>query len=324
MQPETSPQTLFFQSSGKLMISAEYLVLTGASALAMPVRFGQTLHVESVTSRNTRVEWETYVKGDPWLVCSFRGKDLQPDRFDRTAGRQASVRYIQDLLLASKQINPSFLSGNMAWHVRSNLDFNPEWGLGSSSSLISNIAWWAGISPYKLFYQTADGSGYDIACARSKKPILFTYTGKNKYPLIRPVDFAPSFSEHMVFLYSGKKQDSARSIRSFNPNTVPQEVITQVSALSERMAASDCLTEFMEMMRLHEKILGKCLGIRPVQQKHFSDFPGVVKSLGAWGGDFLLAVSDLDQQTIIRYFRNKGHDPVFTFEEMYIPHDQNT
>ncbi len=321
MQPETSPQTLFFQSRGKLMISGEYLVLAGASALAMPVRFGQTLHIESTTSRDTCVEWETYINEDQWLVCSFRGAGLQADESGRTAGRQASVRYIQNLLLASKQLNPSFLSENMVWRVRSTLDFNPEWGLGSSSSLISNIAWWAGVSPYKLFYRIANGSGYDIACARSKKPILYAYTGKNKYPLIRPVDFSPPFSEHMVFLYSGKKQDSARSIRSFNPTTVPQELITQVSSLSERMAASDCLMEFMEMMRLHEKILGQCLGVRPVQQNYFSDFPGVVKSLGAWGGDFLLAVSDLDQNTIIRYFRNKGHDPVFTFKEMHIPHD---
>ncbi len=323
MQPDTPPQSLFFQSSGKLMISGEYLVLAGANALAMPVSYGQTLHIESAPSKNICVEWKTIIQENQWLVFSFHGTGLHADESAMTASQETSVRFIQSILLAAKQINPSFLSEGRVWHVRSALDFKLDWGLGSSSSLISNIAWWAGVNPFDLFYQIASGSGYDIACARSKKPILYTYTGKNKYPLIKPVDFNPPFSDHMVFLYSGKKQDSARSIRDFNPAAVPDAIIAQISDLSEQMASSNHLKDFMEMMRLHENILGECLGMRPVQQKYFTDFSGVVKSLGAWGGDFLLAVADMDQKKIIRYFQDKGYDPVFTFEEMRFKNDHN-
>ena len=35
-----------FRSNGKLLVSAEYLVLDGAEALAFPTRLGQTLSVE--------------------------------------------------------------------------------------------------------------------------------------------------------------------------------------------------------------------------------------------------------------------------------------
>jgi hypothetical protein len=50
----------------------------------------------------------------------------------------------------------------------------------------------------------------------------------------------------------------------------------------------------------------------------FGDFNGGVKSLGAWGGDFILAASP-DQDTQVKdYFETKGFQPVFSLKEIAI------
>ncbi len=46
--------------------------------------------------------------------------------------------------------------------------------------------------------------------------------------------------------------------------------------------------EFEELLILHEKLISKAIGISPIQERLFSDYKGVIKSLGAWGGDFVL------------------------------------
>jgi hypothetical protein len=50
-----------------------------------------------------------------------------------------------------------------------------------------------------------------------------------------------------------------------------------------------------------------------VQQRFFSDFKGQTKSLGAWGGDFILATGD---ETTIDYFKLKGYHTVIPYTSM--------
>lgn len=42
-----------------------------------------------------------------------------------------------------------------------------------------------------------------------------------------------------------------------------------------------------------------------MQSTMFADFPGVVKSLGAWGGDFILAAANIAPTEIRSYFHKK-------------------
>ncbi len=309
---------MYFKSNGKLMITGEYLVLNGSRALAMPVRYGQSLGIASESSSNTRVSWHSYIQGKAWLHAVFHGNDLNADTALHPDSQRQSVVFIQQLLRASRKLNPSFLSEKQHWKVVSDIDFDIEWGLGSSSSLISNVAWWADINPFDLFFRVGDGSGYDIACARSQQPILYKYSGKNHYPVVQPVDFAPPFSDQLVFIYSGNKQDSAKSLKSFDRGAVTAAQTEEISELSERMASATSIDDFTDMMHRHESIVGKCLGKDPVQHTHFTGFPGAVKSLGAWGGDFLLAASKLKKEEIIQYFKEKGHGPIIPFEAMRI------
>ena len=57
--------------------------------------------------------------------------------------------------------------------VTSELTFDKDWGLGSSSTLISNLSQLARIDPYELNNRVFNGSGYDIACAKSESPLLY-------------------------------------------------------------------------------------------------------------------------------------------------------
>src|SRR5690606_10074625 len=100
-----------------------------------------------------------------------------------------SIRLFE-ILHAAKQLNSDFL--NSGCQVETRLTFPQDWGLGSSSTLINNIAKWAQIDAYKLLENTFGGSGYDIACAEYNGPITYQL-GKQR--TVKDVDFNPVFKE---------------------------------------------------------------------------------------------------------------------------------
>ena len=71
------------------------------------------------------------------------------------------------------------------------------------------------------------------------------------------------------------------------------------------------------LMQCHERIISRCIGQEPVQ-KHFPDFEGALKSLGAWGGDFILAATEWDESQVKAYFKGKGLDAVFGYKELVL------
>jgi hypothetical protein len=56
----------------------------------------------------------------------------------------------------------------------------------------------------------------------------------------------------------------------------------------------------------------------PVQQELFPDFPGQLKSLGAWGGDFIWAVSEEPAEKVRAYFQARGFGTVIGYEDMVL------
>ncbi|MFP4468970.1 MAG: GYDIA family GHMP kinase [Bacteroidales bacterium] len=358
-------------SNGKLMISGEYLVLSGAMALAMPVSYRQTLTVEKRPALRASLNWHTRIKGNPWLQTRFSLPGLesltQPEKatqgIERARGeegaqgkegahgedvaqgeegswgeegarggkglqrkhttpqqeeisREESADFVRNVLRAAMELNPDFLAGQHHWEAVSDIGFDREWGLGSSSSLISNVAWWASIDPYALFFMISKGSGYDIACARSSRPVLYQYQGPHTPPHVETTHFNPVFGDQLVFVYSGRKQSSEKSLRTFNPGIVRQEDIRNISALSQKMAVTQSLATFMEAMEQHERITAGYLHQTPLQADFFPDFPGSVKSLGAWGGDFFMAAADSPREEIVGYFHRRGFRTVIPFTEM--------
>ena len=206
------------------------------------------------------------------------------------------------------------------------LDFDPNWGLGSSSTLIANLARWANVNPYELLKMTFGGSGYDIACATVERPIYYQVKTEvpepveGPTPTVEPINFTPHFANHLFFVYQGQKQSSSKEIKAFLSKANPvdlQKDIEAVSEISRAVPKCQSLDEFAMLMQCHERIISRCIGQEPVQ-KHFPDFEGVLKSLGAWGGDFILAATKWDENQVKAYFKEKGLEVVFGYKELVL------
>jgi len=54
------------------------------------------------------------------------------------------------------------------------------------------------------------------------------------------------------------------------------------------------------------------------KSQHFSDYWGSVKSLGAWGGDVVLATSEASDAETRNYFTQKGFPTIFKLAELML------
>ena len=60
-------------------------------------------------------------------------------------------------------------------------------------------------------------------------------------------------------------------------------------------------------------IISNIIKQKSVKESFFKDFEGSIKSLGAWGGDFILVTSK-DNPT--DYFKSKGFETIIPYHEM--------
>lgn len=297
-----------FYSNGKLLLSGEYLILDGAQGLALPTILGQEMTVDSSLSKN-ELHWESLDKnGNSWFSCTFSLPSLEVICFE---GEKTVATTLKVILLKAKEKNPSFLNQSGGVEVSTKLQFDREWGLGSSSTLINNIAQWSENDPFELLFDSFGGSGYDIACARTNHAIL--YELNKGLPKFKKVDFDPSFKNEIYFVHLNKKQNSRDSIKAYKKNEIKLEDINHVSKISNQLLVSDTIEEFEHLLNKHESIISKIVGSQTVQQKLFPDFGGQVKSLGAWGGDFVLATGDESTKS---YFINRGFETIIPFTSM--------
>lgn len=301
-----------YYSNGKLLITGEYLVLHGALALAVPTIPGQEMQVEK-GSKAGLLQWKSDYKDECWFEAEFSLPGLE---ILHTDNKNTAI-YLQNLLIAAKQKNPATLEKNDSIKVTAILGFQREWGLGSSSSLINNIASWFDIDPFDLFFETQKGSGYDLACAHTNGAIWYRLDKGN--PLAAHVIFDPPFADNLAFIYSGRKQDSAASVMDFLKNKVAtQDAVDRISQIGKQITLVQEQNEFNTLLNEHENIMSEVLKLPKVKDQYFQDFPGSIKSLGAWGGDFLLASSDIGFENIKSYFADKDLNVVFSFQELIL------
>jgi hypothetical protein len=75
-----------FYSNGKLLITAEYVVLDGAIALALPTKFGQNLTVEPAHDKG--IQWTSYdADGSCWFESFISFESIQKKNFPIPAHR---------------------------------------------------------------------------------------------------------------------------------------------------------------------------------------------------------------------------------------------
>ncbi len=301
-----------FYSNGKLLITGEYLVLDGAKAFALPTKFGQNLIVEE--GNNQEIKWTSYdADGSIWFedLISF-AEISKKSTFDKTE----SIRNtLIEILHEGYLLNPAFINEFEGYQVKTELTFPRNWGLGTSSTLINNIAQWLQIDAFGLLKNSFGGSGYDIACAQNDSPILYHLI--KVIPIVENVTFDPKFIENLYFVYLDKKQNSKAAIAFYynNKNKDLAKAISENDKITQEVLNAKTLEKFALALEKHETGMSAILGIKKVKESLFPDFNGAVKSLGAWGGDFVLAISKENPND---YFKEKGFRTIIPFKEMIL------
>jgi mevalonate kinase len=297
--------TQTYHANGKLLLTGEYFILDGAVGLALPTKFGQSLSVE--VSAEKGIFWKSIDhENKVWLEVQF-SESLEII----STSNNGIAETLQNILLKS-QIS------NLKSQITTILDFPNDWGLGSSSTLISLLAQYANVDPYELLAKTFGGSGYDIACATAKSAITYQITTHDSR-LTTAINFQPSFSNHLYFVHLNQKQNSREGIQHYKNLTIDKtEYIEQISEITQKLIHANELDEFCYYLEVHENIVGNVLNLRKVKEIYFSDFPGTVKSLGAWGGDFILVASDESPEMITRYFQQKGFSTILSYKDMIL------
>ncbi|QDW19900.1 GYDIA family GHMP kinase [Flavobacterium sp. KBS0721] len=300
-----------YYSNGKLLITGEYLVLDGARAFALPTKFGQNLIVEN--GSNQKIQWESYdFDENIWYQDTISFSEI-------TNKVDAKIETVKTTLLQilneAYLLNPDFINNSEGYKISTNLTFPKKWGLGTSSTLLNNIAQWTNIDAFTLLKNSFGGSGYDIACAQNDTPIV--YRIEQNLPVVETVHFNPDFTQNIYFVYLNKKQNSKAAISAYynNKNQHLAHNIIDNNKITDTILNAKTVKEFAIAVEKHEIHMSDILEIRTIKEVAFPDFKGVVKSLGAWGGDFVMAIAKEDPKD---YFVSKGYETILTYDEMIL------
>ena len=309
-----------FYGHGKLLLSGEYFVLDGAQALAIPTSYGQSLCVEYFPSFNPLLTWKAYDnEGNVWVKSKFEFWHF--DCLDENPPPE--TLQLQRILRQARKQNSHFLRDEGSVLVETHLNFPLDWGLGSSSSLIYNIAQWAYIGPFELLFKTYGGSGYDIACVQSDGPIL--YEKKPEGPIWSLIEFDPPFKDHIYFVFLGQKANTKQGIAMYKRRRpYSAEIITALSHITRDIIQAKSMEEFNFLVQAHEKLIACSLDLLRIKDQLFPNFWGEIKSLGTWGGDFVMVTSDRKALETRQYFKERGYPIFISYKEMIFPHGEKT
>ena len=294
-------------SNGKVLLTGEYVILDGALSLAAPTKFGQ--HLKLQENLSNLINWKSInFDGNIWFECLITSDTLKV----KSTSSQKISNTLVEIINFIREYNPSFLK-KCGSDISTNLTFEKNLGLGSSSTLISNLSKISGVNPYTLNNKIFKGSGYDIACAESISPILYKLDKDQK--IINEVSFKPSFNEHIYFVYLNKKQNSISEIEKYNKNKASNSIINEISDITSEILVCNSIDRFNKLIEAHELIISKLISKQTVKDLLFKDFDGYIKSLGAWGGDMIMVTSQIDPS---KYFIEKGYSTIFKFKELLV------
>ena len=78
-----------FRANAKLLLTGEYLVLLGAKAIALPLRFGQELTI--LPGDGQHISWESEDINGCWFSATFNAQGEAVDGNRREASRFVST-----------------------------------------------------------------------------------------------------------------------------------------------------------------------------------------------------------------------------------------
>ena len=296
-----------FRANGKLLISGEYTILDGSLSMALPTKRGQVLHYKEVD--HDILHWRSLdIKGETWFEAHFKGTELTV--VDSSDDRKAET--LKEILLAAAGLSNT--ANGLKGEVTTALEFPTDWGLGSSSTLLCCVAQCFGIDPMQLHFKVSNGSGYDVACGMTNSAI--TYQLDDGLVEVNQIDWKPDFHSSLFFVYLNTKQKSSSEVDKYQDRKSSIDlaaIVEEISALTRTMMNASSLDVFNDAIAKHEEIMSAVLGYPTAKQLYFSDYKGAVKSLGAWGGDFILATGGTQDRM---YFVDKGFSVIHEFESL--------
>ena len=298
-----------FRANGKLLISGEYTILDGSLSMALPTKRGQVLHYKEVD--HDILHWRSLdIKGETWFEAYFKGIELTI--VDSTDDRKAET--LKEILLTAAGLSNT--ANRLRGEVTTVLEFPTNWGLGSSSTLLCCVAQCFSIDPMQLHFKVSNGSGYDVACGMTDSPI--TYQLNDGLAEVNQIQWKPPFSASLFFVYLNTKQQSSTEVDKYQDRKASidlAEIVEEISVLSQTMITATSLDVFNKTIDKHEEIMSAVLGYPTVKELYFSDYKGAVKSLGAWGGDFILATGNAQDRV---YFADKGFSVIHELESLIL------
>ena len=302
-----------FYGHGKLLITSEYFVLDGAPALALPTRFGQSMRVTTLNAKSNLLYWVALNnQNKPWLNLVFDTTD-----FTCINAKQDEAIRLSKILQEARKLNSAFLVEANDFAVETRLEFPNEWGLGTSSTLIYCLANWARVDGYELLKNTIGGSGYDVACAGADGGIV--YQLKDGKASSEPVSWQPTFREHLYFAYLGKKQLSSEGIQYYKTKLQDKTyAIGELARITKLVLGCNDLSEFEGLVNEHETLIAEQLKMAKVKDSLFGDYWGSVKSLGAWGGDFVMLTNTKSIDDLRAYLKEKSISIVFSWDDLIL------
>lgn len=288
------------------MLTSEYFAMDGALVLAVPTKLGQEFSFEEKDDGKSLIFWEAYHQNKLWLKAVI---DYQNWQILET-NIPTSAEFILKTLKNVQALSTIKFKNNFTYHVKTNLQFPADYGLGSSSTLMTNLAEWAQIDPFHLNKISLGGSGYDIAVAKEKSAVLFQSVPEIKY---EKVNFDPSFKNELIFIHLNQKQDSREGINLYKSKTKSQKLVDEFSNLTRNILVCNELKNFSQLMLIHEQRISNFLEIPTVKERLFADCPIFIKSLGAWGGDFVMSSKF---EGFKDYFWGKGFHTIFEYSDL--------
>ena len=120
--------------------------------------------------------------------------------------------------------------------------------------------------------------------------------------------FVTSFSQsYTEELQKGKQAD-------FTFETIANDVASIRAFITEEIIKCKDLNQFEDLIVEHENIIANATSQEPIHQSVFSAYSqGKIKSLGAWGGDFILVTS---KNNDLSFFKNKGYNTILKLSDL--------
>lgn len=309
---------LSMRTNGKLLLTGEYFVTEGAVSLTLPTQLGQRLDVRLTSKKGAELIWKSYDNTERlWFEGVFSLPELSLISCGGDDDHEEVAKVLQGVLRQSKKLNTDFLKGKGTIEATTTLEFSRDWGLGSSSTLVSMVADWAEIDAFQLLNNTFGGSGYDLIAAKADGPMLFqNFNGENRWD---KSNFNPDFKENLYFVHLNKKQSSKEALvyYTITPEEEREKPRPRITQITHDIAQyTDQLEDFEALIEEHEDLVKSIIQQPRAKELYFSDYWGEIKSLGAWGGDFVLATSNKSPEETKEYFKSKGFETVLTYKEL--------